>query len=602
MQVEGSGRATHRARRRRRTLQPGSAAAALRALQVPANLKPIALGERTNHGENQRARPFVGFAPGSAEQAREQIAWAAAHQLPVSAEGSLHSWSAGAMVDGGVTLVPWNMRSDHPLRDGTIAPLAAERAILRDGIGPAAANQFWVSSGTQLRQLNGVLWEQGFSLPVMGGYDAQTVGGALPTGTHGSVLSRGPMAELAKGFELVRDDRKTRLEPANGPTDPAKFRREHPDWTLVQDDDEFHAVQLGMGTTGFVTRVLLEVVPRFYMREQRTTLPAAHMDSLLRGGNIYNLVEHSGRSSAWFPDRHLLPGQTKPAYSIELALDPNADEYLVTRRDKVDAVEAARLDERARQHPDWFEKPWTRNIVDAFTRPAQFTRPALSSIAPMYLHGLIGKAFEFASEHLPVAVPALVHAAGGAVRDSEYVNRSYNVFHLGEGPSSIPSEVGTLSVPLRGDMYLEAVQIMKRVIAQLKVEKGWRFPGLISLRFVKGTDILLADGEDVCKFEVILSGKSEFIQRQAQAYMDAFFRALDERFPGLVRAHFGHMVPTQLKGPGAIAKLRQLFPGYDRFLAARAELDPQGTFITPGKLELLPGIRGFADAVLGAAA
>jgi hypothetical protein len=318
---------------------------------------------------------------------------------------------------------------------------------------------------------------------------------------------------------------------------------------------------------------------------------------ILRGGNIYGVVEHAN-PAARGAHGPMFPGQTGRAYHLELALDPHSDSYLVTIRDKVDDTAATRLDALATRKPEYFEKPWTTDPVSAVSRPPVLSRPPLSNLIPAYFHGLLGSVFEFASRHVPEAIPLLVGSAGSTARDREYVNRSYNVFHLGEGPSSIPSEVGTLSVPLHGDMYLEAAHVMKQVMAQLKAEKGWEFPGLISLRFVKGTDILLADNEDVCKFEVILSGDSEFIQRQAQAYMDAFFAALDKRFPGKVRAHFGHLVPAQLKGPGAVAKLRQLFPAdpgtaasrYDRFLRARAKLDPQATFVTPGKAELFPGI------------
>lgn len=566
-------------------------------LPIPAALHPIALGERTNHGRNQHATPLVGFSPTSADEALRQILWAASLQLPVSAEGSLHSWSAGAMVQGGVSLVPWGLRSARPLEHGTITPLAAERAVLREGVVREDDDRFWVSSGTQLRQLNAILWRLGFSLPVLGGYDAQTVGGALPTGTHGSVLTRGPLAELAKAFELVRNGTKTRLEPADGPTDPARFRRRHPDWQLVQDDDEFRAVQLGMGTTGFVTRVLLETAPRFYMRERRMTLPGSEVQRILRAGNIYGVAEHANpavRASRG----PLFPGQTRRTYSLEMAWDPHADTYLVTMRDKVGEAESKRLDALADRRPEYFEDPWTTDPIKAFSRPAELTRPPLSSLAPLYLNSMIGRLFEFASKHAPGAVPRLVGSALDVLPDDAYVNRSYNVFHLGEGPSRIPSETGTLSVPLRGDMYLQAIDVMKQVMAELKATKGWEFPGLISLRFVKGTNILLADDEDVCKFEVILSGRSEFIQQQAQTYMDAFFAALDKRFPGEVRAHFGHIVPSQLQGPEAIGRLRRMFaadPGtvasrYDRFLAAREELDPQGTFVTPGKEALLPGI------------
>ena len=47
-------------------------------------------------------------------------------------------------------------------------------------------NLIRVGSGVTVRELNRWLWLKGKSMPLLGGCDAQTIGGLLTTGTHGN--------------------------------------------------------------------------------------------------------------------------------------------------------------------------------------------------------------------------------------------------------------------------------------------------------------------------------------------------------------------------------------------------------------------------------
>ena len=126
-----------------------------------------------------------------------------------------------------------------------------------------------VLGGTPLHVLNAALDELGLALTNMGGYDAQTISGAVSTSTHGSGLRWGPFPEMVRSLDLVvAGGRALRIEPAGGPTDPASFA--HPELTLVQDDARFRAAICGIGTLGLIHSLIIEVREKFWLNEVRT--------------------------------------------------------------------------------------------------------------------------------------------------------------------------------------------------------------------------------------------------------------------------------------------------------------------------------------------
>lgn len=143
-----------------------------------------------------------------------------------------------------------------------------------------------VHAGMRIADVNALLAQQGRALPTMGSFDHQTVAGVISTGTHGSGLDHQTISDLVVAIELVTDEvppgggrlqRLLRLEPANGPTDGAKFlaekgHRGDPTFDameLEQNTAAFYAAVVGLGTFGIVTAVTLRVCPAFWLREHR---------------------------------------------------------------------------------------------------------------------------------------------------------------------------------------------------------------------------------------------------------------------------------------------------------------------------------------------
>ena len=98
----------------------------------------------------------------------------------VRAVGSGHSFTAIAVPDGVAVRAP------------------ADPTLLR--VDPAGLAT--VPAGMTLRALNPLLWERGSrALPNLGDIDAQTVAGAISTGTHGTGAAHLGLASQVRALE-----------------------------------------------------------------------------------------------------------------------------------------------------------------------------------------------------------------------------------------------------------------------------------------------------------------------------------------------------------------------------------------------------------------
>ena len=75
-----------------------------------------------------------------------------------------------------------------------------------------------VRAGTTLRQLNRELDDAGLAMTNLGDIDAQTIAGALSTGTHGTGAALGGLATQVESLDLLLADGSTLHCSADGPT------------------------------------------------------------------------------------------------------------------------------------------------------------------------------------------------------------------------------------------------------------------------------------------------------------------------------------------------------------------------------------------------
>lgn len=181
----------------------------------------------SNWAGNQRTTPVRTVLARSTAEVAAAVLRAADDGHRVSALGSGHSFN-GIGVPDGVAVRP-------PSGPGIVVE------------GDVAH----VPAGMTLRTLNDLLWEHGRALPNLGDIDAQTVSGALATGTHGTGAGYRGIAAQVRGFEIVLAD-----------------------GSVVQaDGDLLRLGRIGLGALGVVTSVTLETVPAFALRARERLVP-----------------------------------------------------------------------------------------------------------------------------------------------------------------------------------------------------------------------------------------------------------------------------------------------------------------------------------------
>ena len=100
-----------------------------------------------------------------------------------------------------------------------------------------------VHAGITLHELGPALAERGLAMENLGDVDAQTLGGALATGTHGTGARFGNLSSQVERLRLI---------------DAAGEIRE---CSADDDPDLFRAARVGLGAVGVVTAVTLRCVP-----------------------------------------------------------------------------------------------------------------------------------------------------------------------------------------------------------------------------------------------------------------------------------------------------------------------------------------------------
>ena len=171
----------------------------------------------SNWSRGQTCVPAEHVRPGS----RAELAEVVARGRAVRVAGAGHSFSGGVATDG--TLLSLD-RMDRVLDIDRASGLVRAEA------------------GITLRRLVRELHRHGLALPNLGDVDAQSLAGALATGTHGTGARLGNLSTAVARMELVLADGSERS---------------------VEGGDELLAARVGLGALGAVAAVTLRCVPAF---------------------------------------------------------------------------------------------------------------------------------------------------------------------------------------------------------------------------------------------------------------------------------------------------------------------------------------------------
>jgi L-gulono-1,4-lactone dehydrogenase len=462
-----------------------------------------------NHTGNQAVEPLWLCWPETLDDLVFLAREAERLECDVRAVGSGHSWSDVALCTG---ILAETTKLDRPL---------GLEAMRNDG------RLFRAEAGMKIRRLNAELARRGLALENLGGYDGQSIAGVVSTATHGSGLRFGPLSDLVRSLDVVAGDGSLhRIEPADGPTDPAAFRARFPGWELHQDDHWHRAAAVGVGCLGLIYAITLAVVPAFELTERRTT---AHWEDLR--DELRDLERLRG---------HL---------HYEVYLSP----YL--RKGRRLALVT------------------TRELRDPTGDPGSRHRSRLLELfagrRPTY------RALNTVTDLLPRLTPRLLDMAIGALARKAYTSDSYKVFNIGAANSALAysSEIG---VPVDEEgTHVRAVDRIVEIADRHREVGRVYHTAPIALRFVRGTDAYLAmmQGRDTMMIELILMTDTEGGHEMLGDYEDQLYA-----YGG--RPHWGQINTLTgshdfLRSPGMYKET------LDEWSDVRARLDPRGRFDSP---------------------
>jgi FAD binding domain/D-arabinono-1,4-lactone oxidase len=526
--------------------------------------------EQFNDGKSLHWLPRITLRP-SLDELPAAMAWINKKlpDLKVKAGGSKHSWSKIA-VSTGIYIEPDRMKLSHTFDE--------EPKVYRTDIGEDNKNLVRGGSGNTIKEMNEFLWLHGKSFPVLGGFDGQTLGGVFTTGTHGSVFTRGPLAEMISSIDLVVPNGEfMRIEPTLGITDPIALTRERPDLRLIQNDEYYHAALINMGTMGVVHSFILHVTEAFHMNEIRTLSNISELKDKISDGKIYNLAGASGKPADLEKIQPKISNgkdngfknQPIGAYHLEFLLNPHSDKVIITSRHPIEVA--------AKQDSEFQFEPPGRNLIRTIQLGARFSRPLIPTWFQDNFNALLSWTLDQIIKLAPRLVPGLIDSSMDTLIDAAYTDRSFNVFNVGEGTNEIPALAASIYIPIDSDDFLKAVDLIRTVAAEFAKDRKQYATGPASMRFIKKTEAMMGCDTYYCSFEFIFTASTKYALDMVEAYEAALKEGLG---PEKVKVHWGQLIG---KGGGR----GKAYKDYAKWRSFRDEMDPKGILLSEWQEENL---------------
>lgn len=229
----------------------------------------------SNWAGNQRATPQLWLKPRNLHEIASAVSEASAKGRKVRVIGSGHSFTGAAVAQ--------DVLIDLSEMSGVIS-------------GPDENGIVEVEAGITLSALNEYLFIQGRALQNLGDISYQTVAGAISTGTHGTGLHIGGLAQQVMGLTLVDGTGKI-VE-------------------IHECDDLLQFARVGVGALGVIGHVKVRTVPRFALHVEEKPMRLSYVLD-----NLEDLVDRNNHFEFfWIP--HTKWALTKQNNRTDLPLQP----------------------------------------------------------------------------------------------------------------------------------------------------------------------------------------------------------------------------------------------------------------------------------------
>jgi len=203
---------------------------------------------------------------------------------------------AQEMIVGAESLRPLGTRHSFSLvGDSAGALLSTEHLNQIVEIGEATVT---VEAGIRYGELSGALHDRDLAVANLASLPHISVGGAIATGTHGSGVGNQSLAAAVSAIDVVGADGSIRL--------------------LRRGDHDFDGAVVGLGALGLVTRVSLDVVAEFELRqyvfeELPWSAVETHLDAILAASysiSLFTTWTDLGVAQVWLKTKDQLDSQS----------------------------------------------------------------------------------------------------------------------------------------------------------------------------------------------------------------------------------------------------------------------------------------------------
>ena len=373
------------------------------------------------------------------------------NSLRLRAMGSGWSMSKVGITKGGII----DTKSLH--LSFTLSEVHIAESFIKNG--GDSTNLFFAQCGNSIMQVNEKLeqkTENKKCLHASGASNGQTVAGAISTGTHGGGFKTGAVHDFVCGLHIVTGpDKDVFIERASNSVVSQSFI----DWLgadWIRDDDIFNAALVSFGSFGFIHGVLLEAAPIYHLDKRTYQLPYPR--------SLKNVMNKLDFSELKFPE---LKDESKELYHLEMVINPHDFELNNPKKGAY-----VKLMYKQKFNPDYNRKKGKRK--------GNFT---YGDDALGIIQSLIDTMGKIKIDIVPILARKLFPLAYNShVSDKEDIGTIGQHF----GYATVRGQAASMAMGIR---LKDASRVLEML---LDMNREKTFPGAFALRFVKGSDALLA--------------------------------------------------------------------------------------------------------------
>jgi len=474
------------------------------------------------------AQPLKFFKATTLNDLRQIIIEAEQNHVRVRAVGSGHSFSEVAISNGYLVDISRLRKIDDNIP-----------SFIKD---PSQKTLVQVQAGITVQRFNKMMVRRHLCVVNMGGIDEQTLAGAISTGTHGTGKDLPAFHGMVMSIVLVTSGGKVfRIEPNDGITNKAIYAEEGVD-DLIQDDQKFNSVLVGLGCFGIVYSLILKLEQMYWLEETKKASTWAVVREALVDGTLF--TEKGDPTSA--NDSDARKNNRVKLRSVMFQVNP----YVIGKDQRCTVVRHWLLKKEPKRNL-W---DMTRNWASYFGGSLPFTFAIVWLCAKFFPRGL----------------PGMISFSLKSLWDVRYVNKGYKVLYQGAEFVKKRAYDCEYAFDFNSKDYITAIEEIFKVVIQLRMNYRRYQSAPIGFRFVKGSGAYLsADyGKDVCYIDLPFVRGTPGADEMLDIYQDILLK-----YDG--RPHWGKIHNRMYGKP---ASLKSLYPAVLTWQKEFRAFNSAGTF------------------------